>query len=97
MITKSPITRQGLNQNIYPKTCDIRKGTVQRTFLRRVLGLEDVKYGELSERTVEFPASFGGGTLSGKVAEVIADGEVLLTDKEGKAVLVQQKLGRGPL
>lgn len=88
---------KGLNLVIYPKTCEIRRTGVQRTFLRHILELEDVKYGEKSERTVEFPETFGGGTLSGKASEVIANGEVLLTDTDGKPVLIQQKYGKGSI
>jgi glycosyl hydrolase family 42 (putative beta-galactosidase) len=86
---------KGLNLVIYPKTCEIRKNTIQRTFLRQILNLEDVEYSEFSERTVEFPDSFGEGSLTGKASEVISDGEVLLRDTNGKAVLIKKQYGKG--
>ncbi|MEK7414334.1 MAG: beta-galactosidase [Planctomycetota bacterium] len=87
---------KGLNLLVFPKTCEILgAGRVQRTFLRQVLGLEDVRYGDRTKRTIKFPASFGGGTMRGNASEVIGDGEPLLTDTRGKPVLIRRPLGKG--
>jgi hypothetical protein len=86
---------KGLNLLVFPGTCTIGNTKVQRTFLRQVFGLEDVRYGERVETTVTFPESFGGGIMQGYASSVFATGEVLLKDSHGRAILVRRKYGLG--
>ena len=95
-LVKESVER-GLNLVIYPKSCEVRKKGIQRTFLREVFNIEDVTYSQLSKSTVEFPDSFGDGVLTGNVSEVISDGEVLLRDKKGRAILIQKHYGKGSI
>ena len=86
---------KGLNLLVFPGTCTIGKDRVQRTFLRQVFGLENVRYGKKMESTVKFPKSFGGGTLTGNACEVSADGTVLLLDSSARPILVRKNYGLG--
>ena len=86
---------KGLNLLVFPETCAIGRDKVQRTFLRQIFGLENVKYGECLKSEVAFPESFGGGLMHGNSREVITEGDVLLRDGLSRAVLVQRKYGRG--
>ncbi|HCE44125.1 MAG TPA: hypothetical protein DET40_11300 [Lentisphaeria bacterium] len=86
---------KGLNILVFPHTCEIGTSIVQRTFLRQVFGLTDVKYGAWKKRDVSFPAAFGGGRMTGCASEVIAEGKVLVRDSKGVPVLVQRQYGKG--
>jgi len=87
--------QKGLNLLVFPHTCEVGSSSIQRTFLRQVFGLIDVSYGDRKQMTVEFPRSFGGGTLSGCASAVVSDGDVLLRSAEGEPVLIQRRLGKG--
>ncbi len=86
---------KGLNLLVFPHTCEIGVTRIQRTFLRQVFRLTDVKYGAWRKRTVLFPKSFGGGQVTGSASSVIADGEVLARDSKGAPVLVKRNYGKG--
>ena len=83
---------KGLTIVVFPNTCVEGRTRVPITFLRKVMGLEDVTYGERKMREVQFPENFGGGSTSGKAVSVSAVGEVLLRDAEGDPVLVEMTL-----
>jgi len=86
---------KGLTLLVFPQTCELRQDGLQRTFLRQVLGLEDVAYGPRRKRLLRFPRSFGGGTMPGAACEVRVDGEVLVRDGDGRAMLVRRPHGKG--
>ncbi|HBC86398.1 MAG TPA: hypothetical protein DCZ94_05530 [Lentisphaeria bacterium] len=86
---------KGLNLLVFPHTCEIGTSKVQRTFLRQVFGLADVKYGDWKKMNVSFPEAFGGGKMTGCASEVIGKGEVLLTDSKDTPVLVRRQYGKG--
>jgi hypothetical protein len=86
---------RGLNLLVFPHTCEIGVSKIQRTFLRQVFGLTDVKYGSWRKRTVVFPKSLGGGKMTGAASSVIAEGEVLARDSTGAPVLVKRNYGKG--
>ncbi len=88
---------KGLNLLVFPHTCEIGVSKVQRTFLRQVFGLEDVRYGKWKRRNVRFPKSFGGGEMSGCASEVIGGGETLVSDSSGAPVLVRRNYGKGSI
>ncbi|NQT27510.1 beta-galactosidase [candidate division KSB1 bacterium] len=88
---------KGLTIVVYPKTCLIGRTPVQMTFLRQVMALEDVRYGERKTRTVEYPAAFGGGISTGQAVSIDAEGEVLLRDETGEPVLVKRPFGKGAI
>jgi len=82
--------KKGLNILIFPKTC-----SSERTFLRKVFEITDIKYSEKKDRVVRFPDSFGGGLLKGKTAGVISDYKPLLKADDGTVILAQKKIGKG--
>ncbi len=87
---------KGLTLLVFPKSCElVGAGRLQRTFLRQVFGLEDVRYGPRARRTIEFPGSFGGGVMRGNAHDVRCDGEVLLRDAKGAPFLVRVPFGKG--
>jgi hypothetical protein len=86
---------KGLNLLVFPHTCEIGTSKIQRTSLRQVFGLIDVKYGKWIKRTVLFPKSFGGGKMTGHASSVIAEGEVLARDSKGVPVLIKKNYGKG--
>ncbi|GEM_PF-1282413 len=86
---------KGLNLLVFPHTCEIGTSRIQRTFLRQVFGLTEIKYGAWKKRDINFPKIFGGGKMSGCVSEVIGAGEVLLRDSKGASVLLRRKYGKG--
>ncbi len=88
---------KGLRILVFPKTCEIRKSGIQRTFLRQVFGIQDIEYSEASSASIEYPGSFGGGSVSGRSHGVISDGKVLLHDEKGRPVLVEKRFGKGAL
>ena len=87
--------KRGLNLLVFPHTCEIGVSKIQRTFLRQVFGLADVKYGAWCKRTVVFPKSLGGGEMTGAASNVISEGEVLARDSKGAPVLVKRNYGKG--
>lgn len=65
--------------------------------MRRLWGLDGAPYGERVTRTVEFPASWGGGEATGLCRSVptTSGDEVLLKDRAGEPVLVFRSCGEG--
>jgi hypothetical protein len=86
---------KGLNLLVYPGTCEIVKGGLQRTFLRQVFGLEDVRYGKSGRRKIVFKGSFGRGMMEGSCRAVLGGGEKLLKGDDGVPLLVARKYGKG--
>lgn len=86
---------KGLNLLVFPDSCQPHRTALPLTFLRRVLELDDVRYGDRRPCTVKWPASFESGTSSGMARSVLADGEVLVRDASGQALLVRRPCGRG--
>lgn len=87
----------GLTILVYPKTCLIGRTPVQMTFLRQVMELEDVRFGERKKRILHYPVEFGGGETGGQAVSVLADGEVLLRDEAGDPMLVKRQFGKGAI
>lgn len=86
---------KGLNILVFPRTCQVGRTRVPLTFLRQILELEDVTYGNWEQREIAFDDAWGGGSLTGCASEVRGDGEILLTDTVGKPVLVRRPMGKG--
>ena len=85
--------KNGLRILIFPKT---GLGDSMNP-LRRLWGLENVTYSSRTMRTVNYPASWGGGTATGAAQGVsIPSGyEVLLRDQFAEPILVFRSCGRG--
>ncbi len=88
---------KGLTIVVFPNTCVEGRSNLPGPFLRKVMGIEDVEYGERKSREVEFPGNFGGGSAKGEAVSVSGDGEVLLRDRNNNPVLVKRKLGKGAI
>jgi hypothetical protein len=84
---------RGLHVLVFPASGD-ENGKPHR-HLRKVLGIEDVRYGPRRKMSVAFPGSFGGGTTTGMSASVEARGETILSANDGSPVLVRVPRGRG--
>jgi hypothetical protein len=88
---------KGMHLLVFPNSCQAGRTSLPLTFLRQVMDLLDVKYGELMDRSVKPPDSFGAGILKGRARSVRADGTVLLRDSRGEPVLIQRPFGKGSL
>ncbi len=88
---------KGLSIVVFPNTCVEGRTAIPITFLREVMELQDVKYGERKMRKVNFPENFGGGIMTGNAVSVISDGEVLLTDENSDPILVRKPFGKGAI
>ena len=88
---------KGLNLLVFPNSCQVGRTPIPHTFLRKVLKLEDVRYGENQACTIQWPESFAGGQSSGMAKSVLADGEVLLRDTAENPLMVRRPLGRGSI
>jgi hypothetical protein len=86
---------KGLQLLVFPETCDPRNQLLHGNHLRRIFGLEEVRYGPRTRTEVHFPQTFGGGTGRGMARQVMAAGEPLLTDIKGDPILVQRQIGKG--
>ena len=86
---------KGLILLIYPNSCQLGRTPVQLTFLRQVMGLMDVRYGEKKVRKINYPESFGGGSAKGSAVSVHSPGEDILKDSSGEPVLVRRPIGKG--
>lgn len=86
---------KGLNLLVFPHTCETGASKIQRTFLRHVFELTNVRYGDWEKRTACFPATFGGGAMTGCASEVMAEGRILVRDSQGAPLLVQKNYGKG--
>ncbi len=86
---------KGLTIVVFPNTCVEGRTAIPLSFLRQVMNIRDVRYGERKTREVDFPENFGGGHGSGQAVSVISDGEVILTDKNNEPLLVKKTFGRG--
>ncbi len=83
---------KGLHVLIFPET-----GSHTRA-LRRVLGIENVRYGNREYRQVVFPPSFQHGEAHGCATSVRAEGTIpLLQDIKGEPVLVAKRIGKGAI
>ena len=65
--------------------------------MRRLWGLEDVAYGEREKRTIAYPESWGGGSVSGVACAVngAPGDDVWLRDEQGAPVVVFRPRGKG--
>lgn len=88
---------KGLNLLVFPNSCQAGRTPIPLTFLRKILKLEDVTYGESRPCTILWPPSFAGGQSSGHAKPVHADGEVLVRDTAGHPLLVRRPYGRGAI
>jgi hypothetical protein len=88
---------KGLNLLVFPDSCQATRSAVPHTFLRRVLGLDDVRYGDRGPCLIDWPASFAGGQTSGLARTVLADGEVLVREAAGGPLLIRRPYGRGAI
>ena len=88
---------KGLTIVVFPNTCVEGRTAIPLSFLREVMNIEDVRYGERKFREVEFPEKFGGGDATGKAVSVISEGEVILTDKNNEPLLVKKTFGKGAI
>lgn len=70
---------------------------VPLTFLRQILKLDDVRYGESRPCKITWPLTFAGGESAGNARTVLAEGEVLVRDTAGLPILVQRPYGRGSI
>ena len=88
---------KGLTIVVFPNTCVEGRSAIPLSFLREVMDLQDVKYGERKVRELEFPKNFGGGIEKGQAVSVISVGEVLLTDNNNEPILVKKTFGKGAI
>ena len=74
-------------------------GTVQAQGLplRSAFGMPTVRYGERRERSLQWPASFGGGAGRGHAAAVHTEGLAVVRDQDGEALLIRLAIGKGAL
>lgn len=87
----------GLNVLIFPQTAQVPSGHLPHTYLRPVLQLDDVHYGERTFHDLAYPNSFGGGHASGMACPVEAEGEVVVRSTAGAPMLVRRPLGKGAI
>ena len=85
----------GLNLLIFPDTAQVKPGHLPHTFLRPVLELDDVQYGDKQAVDVIYPESFGGGRNSGMARAVESSGDIMLRSSTGVPLLVRRTLGKG--
>lgn len=88
---------KGLNLLVFPNSCRTERTQVPLTFLRKVLKINDVKYGAREKGTIVWPDSFAGGHGSGMIQAVHAEGEVLVRDRKGMPIVVRRPCGRGSI
>jgi hypothetical protein len=88
---------KGLTIVVFPNTCLEGRTPIPLSFLREVMQINDVEYGERELRKVIYSGKFGGGSVEGKAVSVKASGEVLLKDDNGEAVLVRREFGKGAI
>ena len=86
---------QGLTVLVFPRTGRAPLPGFPDGLLRQALGITDVRYGERRRRKVRFLADFGGGAASGCASDILASGEVWLTDDNGAPLLVRRPMGKG--
>jgi hypothetical protein len=65
--------------------------------MRRIFGLENIRYGQREARGVVFPDSWGGGVAEGFASTVqgLAGDEVLLADSNGQPLVLFRRHGAG--
>ncbi len=88
---------KGLNVILYPETARVRPDQPVPPPLRQILNLRDVGYGPRIQQLVHFTEEIGGGSASGNLRTVQAEGEVVLRNEEGQPILIKRPLGRGAI
>lgn len=88
---------KGLNLLLFPGTMNTPSSALLKNWLREVLELEQVEFGERRSHEIAFPETFGGGVAQGCCRDVRSEGESLITSSDGTHILVRRALGKGSL
>lgn len=86
---------KGLQIVLFPETAGIDPAAAPHPWLRQELGLTDVRYGPRTHHTIQCPASFGGGRVSGMAREIVSSGEAIVLSEGKEPLLVRRPLGNG--